>query len=217
MSKETVMKKLVFLPLAALAVAAACAENSPTAVAPAGAVFTQDVSGPTHNITGVYVKSAGSTVVNTHPKAGTAQGGSCVGNVWYNPQGHATSANFCQGGSGGSGGPDFCTFVVTGTYARGGDNQNLNVDLSHKAEADTGNDLHVHYKGQHGETTGRGILAFESSCSESGTLDLAGFTGGGNRFTDDSTLATTGIQVQVGSSSYALAGISWTNRSGVGN
>jgi hypothetical protein len=211
------MKKLVFLPLAALAVAAACAENSPTAVAPAGAVFTQEVSGPTHDITGVYVKSAGATVVNTHPKAGTPQGGSCVGNVWYNPQGQATSANFCQGGSGGSGSGVSCTFVVTGTYARGGDNQNLNVDLSHKAASDTGNDLHVHYKAQAEETTGKGILAFTSSCSESGTLDLAGFTGNGNRFTDDSNLSASEIHVQVGSSSYPLTGISWTNRSGVGN
>jgi hypothetical protein len=248
------MKKLSFLPLAALAFTAACADV-PTAVAPSGASFdhNNEVNGPTL-VVGTYVKpGASTTYVNTHPRAGTRQGGSCRaesgaedsnGPIWYNPEGHRTSASHCALPSGGGAGATItCTFSVNATFAAQAHdvtsgNQHLNFDVTKAVGYDAVNnpnpDLFVKYfangQGENSNNTvGEGMLSFTATCTngtttqESGTLNLNGFDAiGSNLFSYDRTsnppvgrLDVSNASVVVGANTYALTGLTWEYRSEV--
>jgi hypothetical protein len=236
------MKRFLVLPIAVLAFAAACADV-PTGMVPSGPVFSNEVSGPTI-VVGTYAKQTGgaASVVNTHPRAGTPLGGTCVGTVWHNPQGHPTSSKFCIAPSGGTDvAVTICTFRSDATFAAQAHdftsgNQNLNFVVTQAVGYDVNSnanpDLHVHYQENHRRTDAKGVLAFTATCGdnteESGTLALAPFgrdSGSDSPFRTTpgadgeyiGSLDPTGAEVSVGSSTYALSGLTWAYRSRVGS
>lgn len=236
------MKKLAFLPLAALVFAAACADT-PTASAPAAVALNTNgnSNGPTY-VLGAFVLTiqgipAG---VNQHPegKGGCRDANGNSGNttahtVWYNEQGKKTSAKFCEGSStgGGSGTPGSivdCTINgIPATYAAGGNdplragNENLNFLTDVEGEEDV--DRYVHYKNNPTETIGAGVVNFAFACDDGrsgeGSLALTQFTADENLFQTsslgDRALNISGVEVSTGFGPGNLTSLYWNYRSRV--
>jgi hypothetical protein len=238
------MKKLAFLPLAALVFAAACADT-PTASAPAVVALNTDgnSNGPTYVLGTFDLTIQGVPAgVNQHPEgkggcrdaSGTVNENPLLNTVWYNEQGKKTSAKFCEGSStdGGSGTPGStvgCTINgIPATYAAGGNDPdragNENLNFLTDVAGDDVLDFYVHYKNNSSNTIGAGSVNFTFACTDgrsgAGSLALTQFSAATNLFSagpaGDRQLDTTGKTVFTGFGEGNLTSLYWVYRSRVG-